>query len=206
RLLLGLDHRRVRNDRRSNASVDFEECCLPVRAAVWRCQEPEAECMPQTRAKTPGGRRSEAATTLLDALAEAVESGAGVPEIARAAGAVLDASLALIHARGAVLAVAAGSPSEEKGLLAGEDGVTVIDLRVAEAEVGQLRFRPRSELPEPAVLRMVTTLLALEVERTRAPERASEAAVGGFVNAVLDAQIADKRDLIARGKELGTDL
>ena len=162
--------------------------------------------MAQTRAKTPAGRRSDTAATLLDALAEAVESGAGVPEIARAAGAALDASLALIDARGAVLAVAAGSPSEEKGLLAGEDGVTVIDLRVAEAEVGQLRFRPRTELPEPAVLRMVTTLLALEVERTRAPERASEAAVGGFVNAVLDAQIADKRDLIARGKELGTDL
>ena len=53
---------------------------------------------------------------------------------------------------------------------------------------------------------MVTTLLALEVERTRAPERAGEAAVGGFVNAVLDGEIDDRRDLIARGKELGVDL
>ena len=53
---------------------------------------------------------------------------------------------------------------------------------------------------------MVTTLLALEVERTRAPERAGEAAVGSFVNAVLDGQIDDRRDLIARGKELGIDL
>src|SRR5688500_14405972 len=53
---------------------------------------------------------------------------------------------------------------------------------------------------------MVTTLLALEVERTRAPERAGEAAVGSFVKAVLDGQIEDRRDLIARGKELGVDL
>ena len=53
---------------------------------------------------------------------------------------------------------------------------------------------------------MVTTLLALEVERTRAPERAGEAAVGSFLNAVLDGEIDDRRDLIARGKELGVDL
>ena len=56
------------------------------------------------------------------------------------------------------------------------------------------------------MLRLVTTLLALEVERTRAPERAGEAAVGSFVNAVLDGEIDDRRDLIARGKELGVDL
>ena len=31
------------------------------------------------------------------------------------------------------------------------------------------------------MMRMVSTLLALEVERTRAPERAGEALVGGFV-------------------------
>jgi DNA-binding PucR family transcriptional regulator len=61
-------------------------------------------------------------------------------------------------------------------------------------------------VPEPSLLRLVTTLLALEVERTRAPERAGEAAVGSFVNAVLDSEIPDRRDLIARGKELATDL
>ena len=105
-----------------------------------------------------------------------------------------------------MLAVAAGSPADERELFASGPDVTAIDLRVAEATVGQLRFRPRSELPEPAVLRMVTTLLALEVERTRAPERAGEAAVGGYVNAVLDGAIDERRHLIARGKELGIDL
>ena len=56
------------------------------------------------------------------------------------------------------------------------------------------------------MIRMVSTLLALEVERTRAPERAGEALVGGFIGAVLDSQIDDRRNLIARGKELGIDL
>lgn len=162
--------------------------------------------MAETRAKTTGARRSGGTPAPLDALAEAVESGSGLPETARAAAAALGASLALIDARGVVLAVASATPAEERELLSGVDGVTTIDLRVAEMGVGQLRYRAARDLPEPAVLRMVTTLLALEVERTRAPERAGEAAVGGFVNAVLDGTIADVRDLVARGKEMGVDL
>ena len=39
----------------------------------------------------------------------------------------------------------------------------------------------------------------------RAPERAAEAAVGEFLHAVLDGEIADRDDLVARGKELGID-
>ncbi len=81
----------------------------------------------------------------LDALAESVESGAGLPETARRAGAALDASVALIDSRGAVLAVAAGSPAEERELLSKHEGVTVIDLRVSESVVGQLRFRARED-------------------------------------------------------------
>jgi sugar diacid utilization regulator len=163
--------------------------------------------MAETRQKSPAkGAGSKASAAALDALAEAVESGAGLPETARRAAAALGASVALIDSRGAVLAVAATSPSDESDLLSAIEGVTAIDLRVSEATVGQLRFRSRGEVPEPALLRMVTTLLALEVERTRAPERAGEAAVGSFVNAVLTREIADRRDLIARGKELGIDL
>ena len=142
----------------------------------------------------------------LDALAESVESGAGLPETARRAGAALGAAVALIDSRGAVLAVAAGSPAEEHELLSKKDGVTVIDLRVSESVVGQLRFRARADAPAPSHLRMVTTLLALEVERTRAPERAGEAAVGTFMKAALEGEVEDRRDLIARGKELGVDL
>jgi sugar diacid utilization regulator len=161
--------------------------------------------MADTRAQTSAGR-PETGGSALDSLAEAIESGASVPEVARAASAALGADVALIDASGSVLAVVAGSPSRERELLGSGDTVTEIDLRVAEATVGQLRFRLRAELPEPAVVRMVTTLLALEVERTRAPERAGEAAAGGFVSAVLNREIDERRNLIARGKELGIDL
>jgi sugar diacid utilization regulator len=162
--------------------------------------------MAQARTKTPANKSASEHAAALDGLAEAVECGAGLPETARRAAAALGATVALIDSRGAVLAVAAGAPSEERELLSGKEGVTAIDLRVSESVVGQLRFRARADLPEPALLRMVTTLLALEVERTRAPERASEAAVGSFVGDVLDGAIADRRDLVARGKELGVDL
>jgi sugar diacid utilization regulator len=155
--------------------------------------------------KTPANG-SDTASLALDALAAAIESGASVPEIGRTAAKALGADVALIDANGSVLAVAAGSPERERELLGSGDTVTEIDLRVAEETVGHLRFRARADLPEPGVVRMVTTLLALEVERTRAPERAGEAVVGGFVAAVLDGEIDDRRNLVARGKELGTDL
>jgi sugar diacid utilization regulator len=163
-----------------------------------------------TREKSPS-RKGEASpgrlpSSPLDALASAVESGASLPEVARSASAALGADVALIDAGGAVLAIVAGSPGREQELLGGGEVVTSIALRVADAAVGELRFRARAELPEPGVIRMVSTLLALEVERTRAPERAGEAAVGGFVSAVLDGEIDDRRNLIARGKELGIDL
>ena len=56
------------------------------------------------------------------------------------------------------------------------------------------------------MLSLVTTLIASEVERVRAPERASEEAATAFLRAVLRREIADRDDLVARGKELGTDV
>src|ERR1700710_362141 len=100
----------------------------------------------------------------LDALSDAVESGAGLPAVARAAAKVLDASVALIDRSSAVLAVAGASPDQEKKLIAGGDEISVIELRVAASVVGELRYRSRKP-PDPAIARMVTTLLALELER-----------------------------------------
>src|SRR5215475_6546369 len=97
---------------------------------------------------------------MLDALAEAVESGAGLPAIARAAARVLGASVALIDRSSAVLAVAGASSDQEKKLLGGGEGVTSVELRVADAAVGELRYRGATP-PEPMIARMVTTLLAL---------------------------------------------
>jgi sugar diacid utilization regulator len=67
-------------------------------------------------------------------------------------------------------------------------------------------MRAREHAPDQTMLRLVTTLIASEVERVRAPERASEEAATGFQQAVLEGRIADRDDLVARGKELGTDL
>jgi sugar diacid utilization regulator len=86
------------------------------------------------------------------------------------------------------------------------DDVATIELKVAETAVGQLRMRARERAPDASVLRLVTTLIASEVERVRAPERASEEAATSFLRAVLDRRIADRGDLLARGRELGTDL
>lgn len=88
--------------------------------------------------------------TLLDALSEAVESGAGLPAVARAAARLLDASIALIDRSSAVLAVAGASPDQEERLLSGGDGVVLVPLRVADTAVGEAatapnrRPRPRS--------------------------------------------------------------
>src|SRR5207302_5078984 len=135
----------------------------------------------------------------LGAITDAVEAGAGLPEILRAAARALDASLILIDRSATVLAVAARSPADERSLMRGGDGVTTIELKVADASVGSLRMRSRERSPDAAVLRLVSTLIALEMERTRAPERASEEAATTFQLEALRGQIPERDDLIARG-------
>ncbi len=80
--------------------------------------------MPATR---PAGAGFD--LSAIDAITEAVESGAGLPEVVRAAARALDASLALIDRSSAVLAVAARSAGDERSLLAGGEGVVSHDLR-----------------------------------------------------------------------------
>ena len=143
----------------------------------------------------------------LEELSAAIESGAGMPAVARAAGRALGASVALIDRASNVLAVAAASPDEEKKLRAGGAGVETVELRVADSAVGELRWRPREEdEPDGALLRMVATLLGLELERSRSPEWATEEAAGDFVRALLGREVTDRDDIQARAAELGTDL
>jgi PucR family transcriptional regulator, purine catabolism regulatory protein len=141
----------------------------------------------------------------LDAVAEAVESGAGLPAVARAAAKVLDASVALIDRSSAVLAVAGASSDQEQKLLAGGEDVTAVELRVGGDAVGELRFRAKVA-PDPATARMVATLLALELERSRSPEWESEEVASAFVAAVLAREVTDRGDIVARAAELGADL
>jgi sugar diacid utilization regulator len=144
----------------------------------------------------------------LEALSAAIESGAGLPVVARAAAKALGASVALIDRSSAVLAVAASSSAEEGKLLAGGEGgdMASAELRVADTVVGELRYRARGAAPSPALTRMVSTLLALEVERSRAPEWASDEAAGAFVRAVIAREVTDRGDIVARAAELGAKI
>src|SRR5205807_4910801 len=60
----------------------------------------------------------------LAAITDAVEAGAGLPEILRASARALDASLVLIDRTASVLAVAARSPADERSLMRDADNVT----------------------------------------------------------------------------------
>ena len=134
----------------------------------------------------------------LDEVSEAVESGAGLPEVARAAGRALDASVIVVDAASSVLAVACASSEDERAVMAGEGGAETVELRVAELPVGQLRYRPRGEPPPGALLRLVGNLIGLEVDRAKAPERATEAAVGDFLQDLLARRLTDRENIVAR--------
>ncbi len=176
----------------------MQGCCELVRAR-------KLCAMSSPAPRTPAGIDLEA----LDAVTDAVESGAGLPEVIRASARALDdASLALTDRSGAVLAVAARSPADERGLMGDAAGVEIHDLRVADEQVGQLRVRSRSdgEPPSPMVLRLILTLVASEVQRLRAPARASELAVAEFLHDILGRRVVGPDEIVARAAEIGVDL
>jgi sugar diacid utilization regulator len=158
----------------------------------------------------------------LEAVTEAVESGAGLPEVVRAAAKALDASLAVADAWGATLAVAARSPAEERALLSQGKGVSSTPLRVGDTVVGTLHMRATRaraqdgrageesdvEPAEPSahMKRLLVTMIASEVERVRAPERASEIAAAEFLRAILRHELTEREELLARAKELSLDV
>jgi DNA-binding PucR family transcriptional regulator len=153
----------------------------------------------------------------LEAVTEAVESGAGLPEVVRAAAKALDSSLAVADAWGATLAVAARSPAEERALLSQGKGVSSTALRVGDTIVGTLHMRATGatggedsalEPAEPSaqMKRLVVTMIASEVERVRAPERASEMAAAEFLRAILRRELTEREELLARAKELSLDI
>jgi sugar diacid utilization regulator len=142
----------------------------------------------------------------LGAIAAAVEDGAGLPEVARACARALDASIAVVDASSRVLAVACASPEDERAVLAGEAGSERLDLTVAGAVIGRMHYRDRGE-PNPGdLVRVVAAILALEVERARGPERASEAAVRDLLDDLVSRRLTDRENIVARGTELGAEL
>src|SRR3954452_1998728 len=83
----------------------------------------------------------------LDQVSDAVESGAGLPEVTRAAGRALDSSVIVLDAAGSVLAVACESTEDERAVMADEAGAESADLLVADARVAQLGYRPLAQPP-----------------------------------------------------------
>src|SRR4051794_23449112 len=126
----------------------------------------------------------------IEALTEAVESGAGLPEVARAAARALDASLVVLDRAGQVVAVAARSPAEEQAIVAGGPEIEILELRLGGEPVGELRLRARSEEPSE-LTSLVALLVAGEAERSRAPQRASAEAAQTFVEALLAGGVED---------------
>lgn len=157
--------------------------------------------MPTPAADTPGGSDPVG----LEAMIAAVQSGAGLPEIVRAASRALEASLVVLDRAGATLAVAARSPADEQSLTAEGKGVDTIDLRVAGETVGALRMRRRGEAGA-APVGLVTTLIASEVQRVRAPERASVQATAAFLTAVVRRELDTPADIVAAAEAAGLDL
>ena len=152
-----------------------------------------------------GGQAGSVDVRALSALTEAISGGAGLPAVVRAASKALGASLILTDRSGAVIAAAAKSPADERSLLRGGDDVRTIELRVADTSVGRLRVRVTEAGTEP-LLALLSTLIASEVERVHAPERASEEAATAFVRTVTSGGADDGNGLLATARELGLDL
>jgi sugar diacid utilization regulator len=158
--------------------------------------------MPSSAWETPGTVDLDA----LDAVSGAIAAGEGLPEVVRAAARALDASLVLADRAGAVLAVAARSTSDERSLMTdGREDVEIIELRIGGQPVGTLRMRARSPV-SPVVLRLVGTLVASEVERLRAPQRASQEATTAFLHAALAGELTDRATILARAADIGVHL
>ncbi|MDX8151202.1 helix-turn-helix domain-containing protein [Patulibacter brassicae] len=141
----------------------------------------------------------------LGAIAEAVGSGAGLPALARAAARALDAGVVVADRGGAVLAVAARSRDEERRLLAARGELPSDPLVVAGEPAGSVVLQHRGE-PDAGIVALVLTVLALEVERVRAPARASQEEAAAFCTDLLNGDLDDPETIVGRGTELGLDL
>jgi DNA-binding PucR family transcriptional regulator len=144
----------------------------------------------------------------LVAVAEVVESGDGLPALARALGRALASSVAILDRSSSVLAVACASPEDERAVLSAREGVERVPLTADGVEVGELRLRRRSGAAPSAagLVRALSAVVALELERSAQPERASEEAVARFMRDLFARKVTDRENILARGKELGCDL
>ncbi len=138
------------------------------------------------------------------ALFDAVEVGAGLPEMARIANRALGASTAILNSSGSVLAIAGASSADEKELL-GRKSATSVELLAAQKKVGELRFLPRKVKPDQYLVRILATVIALEVERLSAPSSQRADAVAFFLKDVAAGKVSSTEELRARADDIEMD-
>ena len=133
-------------------------------------------------------------------------SGAGLPEVTRAAGRALDASVIVLDAAASVLAVACESPEDERAVVGRRGGRRDLELQVAQVPCGQAPYRPRGEPPPGSLVRA-------RREPGRARGRPGHAAGardrgGGrrLPARLLRRRVTDRENIVARASELGGDL
>src|SRR5215217_1365814 len=97
--------------------------------------------MPAAQKRSDGAAQDSAFLEAFNEVSEAVESGAGLPAVTRAAGRALESSVIVLDSSSSVLAVACASSEDERAVMAGERGTETVELRVADERVGELRFR-----------------------------------------------------------------
>ncbi|MBF6621619.1 MAG: helix-turn-helix domain-containing protein [Patulibacter sp.] len=141
----------------------------------------------------------------LTAIAEVVAEGSGLPAVARAVARGLDASIVVADRDGAVLAVAARSRDEERRLLAERAELPAVPLQVGGETAGSVIIQQRGEVAS-GVVALVVAVIGLEVERVRAPARASQDESAAFCRALLDGDFADGDAVAERAAELGFDV
>lgn len=164
-------------------------------------QPPEPGTIPDVDPEqTPG-----ASAPSLTAIAEVVAEGSGLPAVARAVARGLDAAVVVADRDGAVLAVAARSRDEERRLLGERAELPATPLVVAGETAGSVIIQQRGTVPE-GVVALVVALIGLEVERVRAPARASQEEASAFCRALLDGELETGDAVAERAAELSFDV
>ena len=185
---------------------------LPARAraarAVTLTRTVGADALVQSRDVPDSPRRDVGAgPRALEAITEAVESGAGLPEVVRAAARALDASLVLIdrssvgaRRRRALDGRRAGADARRRGRRARTSCASA-----TRSSAGCACAAARSSPAGAAAV--VTTLIASEVERAaRARARVRGGARPRSCTRCCAREVTDRGDIVARGAELGIDL
>ena len=114
----------------------------------------------------------------LEEVSEAVEAGAGLPSVARAAGRALDASVIVLDARSSVLAVACASREDERAVMELEGDTRAVDLTVTQTDPGLKGDTASGGGTKPATLetgvKVQVPLFIEEGERVRVDTRSGE--------------------------------